>query len=94
MEYPVVSSIQMGANIDCAIVIASRYREEKRKSVRRTAMINTLDFAFPIALNSETILSVSGILIGMMASDVSAETGQSLGCRDSRRCRMVSRMVK
>ena len=34
-------------------------------------MINKLNFAFPIVLNSGAILSVSGILIGMMVSDAS-----------------------
>ena len=80
MSYLVVSSIQMGANIDYAIVIASRYQEEKHKSDRRTAMINTLNFAFPTVLTSGTILSVSGILIGMMTSEATiAGIGQSLG---------------
>ena len=80
MSYLVVSSIQMGANIDYAIVIASRYQEIKNTMSRKEAMIETLNFAFPTVLTSGTILMVSGILIGQMTSEAAiVGIGQSLG---------------
>lgn len=80
MSYLVVSSIQMGANIDYAIVIASRYQEVKHTMERRQAMIETLNFAFPTVLTSGTILSIAGILIGQMTSEAAiVGIGQSLG---------------
>lgn len=80
MSYLVVSSIQMGANIDYAIVIANRYQEIKNTMNHRQAMIETLNFAFPTVLTSGTILSVSGILIGQMTSEAAiVGIGQSLG---------------
>ena len=80
MSYLVVSSIQMGANIDYAIVIASRYQEIKNASSHRDAMIETLNFAFPTVITSGTILSVAGILIGQMTSEAAiVGIGQSLG---------------
>ena len=80
MSYLVVSSIQMGANIDYAIVIASRYQELKGKMDHRTAMIETLNFAFPTVITSGTILAVAGTLIGRMTSEAAiAGIGQSLG---------------
>ncbi len=80
MSYLVVSSIQMGANIDYAIVIASRYQEIKHTMSRKQAMVETLNFAFPTVLTSGTILSVSGILIGQMTSEPTiVGIGQSLG---------------
>ncbi len=80
MSYLVVSSIQMGANIDYAIVIASRYQELKGKMDHRTAMIETLNFAFPTVITSGTILAVAGTLIGQMTSEAAiAGIGQSLG---------------
>lgn len=80
MSYLVVSSIQMGANIDYAIVIASRYQEIKNKMSHKQAIIETLNFAFPTVLTSGTILSVSGILIGRMTSEATiAGIGQCLG---------------
>ena len=45
MSYLVVSSIQMGANIDYAIVIASRYQELKGRMDHQEAIIDTLNFA-------------------------------------------------
>ena len=80
MSYLVVSSIQMGANIDYAIVIASRYQEIKNTMPHRQAMIETLNFAFPTVLTSGTILAVAGTLIGQMTSEAAiAGIGQSLG---------------
>ena len=69
MSYLVVSSIQMGANIDYAIVISSRYQELKRTMPPREAMIETLNLAFPTVFTSGTILTCAGSLIGKLTSD-------------------------
>ena len=80
MRYLVVSSIQMGANIDYAIVIASRYQKLKNTMSHRDAMIETLNFAFPTVITSGTILAVAGTLIGQMTSEAAiVGIGQSLG---------------
>lgn len=80
MSYLVVSSIQMGANIDYAIVIASRYQELKHDMNREKAIIETMNFAFPTIVTSGTILAVAGILIGQMTSEAAiVGIGQSLG---------------
>lgn len=80
LSYLIVSSIQMGANIDYAIVIASRYQELKVKMHHREAIVETLNFAFPTIITSGTILSVCGFLIGSMTSEpVIAGIGESLG---------------
>ncbi len=80
MSYLVVSSIQMGANIDYAIVIASRYMELKNEMPHRDAIIETMNFAFPTIITSGTILAVAGILIGQMTSEAAiVGIGQSLG---------------
>ena len=80
MSYLVVSSIQMGANIDYAIVIASRYQEMKGEMSHRDAIIETMNFAFPTIITSGTILAVAGTLIGQMTSEAAiVGIGQSLG---------------
>lgn len=80
MGYLIVSSIQMGANIDYAIVIATRFNELKDKMEHKQAMIETINFAFPTILTSGTIMTVSGILIGQMTSDACiVGIGQCLG---------------
>lgn len=80
MSNLIVSSIQMGANIDYAIVISSRFLELKEKMSKRDAMIETLDFAFPTIITSGTMMVVAGILIGQLTSNVAISgIGQSLG---------------
>ena len=80
LGYLVVSSIQMGANIDYAIVIGSRYQELKARMTRKEAIIDTLNFAFPTIITSGSILAISGFLIGNLTSEpVIAGIGESLG---------------
>jgi len=80
LSYLVVSSIQMGANIDYAIVIGSRYMEFKDKMNHREAIIETLNFAFPTIITSGTILATAGILIGQLTSECAiCGIGQALG---------------
>lgn len=80
MSYLVVSSIQMGANIDYAIVVANRYQELKGQMPHRDAIIETMNFAFPTIITSGTILAVAGTLIGLMTSTASITgIGQNLG---------------
>ena len=69
MGYLVVTSIQMGANIDYAIVISSRYSEMKALMPPRQAIIKALDLAFPTVLTSGTILTVAAYLIGKLSSE-------------------------
>ncbi len=69
MSYLIVSSIQMGANIDYAIVISSRYQELKQMMPPREAMIQTLNLAFPTILTSGTILASAGIIISQLTSE-------------------------
>ncbi len=80
MSYMIVSSIQMGANIDYAIVISGRYMELKDKMSKEQAIIETMNFAFPTIVTSGTMLAIAGILIGQMSSDGAiCGIGQCLG---------------
>lgn len=69
MSYLIVSSIQMGANIDYAIVISSRYTELKKQMPIKDAIVETLNFAFPTIISSGAILAIAGMLIGILSSD-------------------------
>jgi predicted RND superfamily exporter protein len=76
----IVSSIQMGANIDYAIVISGRFMELKDKMSKKDAIIETLNFAFPTIITSGTMLALAGIFIGQMSSDGAVcGIGQCLG---------------
>jgi predicted RND superfamily exporter protein len=69
LGYLIVSSIQMGANIDYAIVIAGRYTELRGTRGKREAIIETMNVSFPTIITSGTMLAVAGMLIGNMTSD-------------------------
>jgi hypothetical protein len=76
----IVSSIQMGANIDYAIVISGRFMELKNKMSKKEAIIETMNFAFPTIITSGTMLSLAGILIGQLSSNAAVcGIGQCLG---------------
>lgn len=80
LGYIIISAIQMGANIDYAIVIATRYNEVKDKMSQRDAIIETMNFAFPTVITSGAIMAVTGILIGNMSSEQTiASLGGNLG---------------
>ena len=80
MSYLIVSSIQMGANIDYAIVISGRFMELKDKMSKRDAIIETLNFAFPTIVTSGSMMTIAGFLIGQMSSDGAiCGIGQCLG---------------
>lgn len=80
LGYIIISAIQMGANIDYAIVIATRYNEVKHKMNKRDAIIDTMNFSFPTVITSGMIMAVTGILIGNMSSEQTiASLGGNLG---------------
>lgn len=80
LSYLIVSSIQMGANIDYAIVISSRYTELKKSMSIKYAMVETLNQAFPTIITSGAILAIAGLLIGFLSSDVAiSSVGICLG---------------
>ena len=80
LGYLIVNAIQMGANIDYAIVISSHYTDLKKEMPIQKAMITALNQAFPTIFTSGTILAVAGALIGVMTTNpVIAAIGTCLG---------------
>lgn len=69
MGYLIVTAIQMGANIDYAIVISTWYAELKDKMPKKQAIIQTLNLSFPTVMTSGTIMASSGLLIGMITTE-------------------------
>ncbi|MCM1135802.1 MAG: MMPL family transporter, partial [Clostridium sp.] len=69
LSYLIVNSIQMGANIDYAIVISSHYKDLKMEMHPKQAIIAALNEAFPTIFTSGTILAVAGALIGQMTTN-------------------------
>lgn len=79
LSYLITSSIQMGANIDYAIVAASRFMEIKDKMSKKEAIIETMNFAFQTIAISGSIMIAAGFLVGNITSSGSiVSMGQGL----------------
>ena len=80
LGYLIVQSIQMGANIDYAIVISSHFNEQKEKMPAKEAICVAVNKAFPTILTSGSIMAVMGFLLGAIStSPVNAIMGQCIG---------------
>jgi predicted RND superfamily exporter protein len=80
LGYLVVSAIQMGATIDYAIVITSRYMELKTYMPIKEAIVETLNQAFPTIVTSGSMLVAAGFIIsGVSTNAAVAAIGLALG---------------
>lgn len=80
LGYLIVQAIQMGANIDYAIVISSHYQELKKQMPHKEAIVQALNAAFPTVFTSGTIMAAAGMLIGnLSAQPVISVLGTCLG---------------
>ena len=80
LGYLIVNAIQMGANIDYAIVISSHYTELKHEMPIKDAIIEALNSSFPTIFTSGSILASAGVLISKMTTNpVIAAIGECLG---------------
>lgn len=71
MSNLIVTAIQMGANIDYAIVISNWYSELKQTMPKKDAMIKTLNLSFPTVITSGSILASSSFLICQITTEPS-----------------------
>jgi uncharacterized protein len=68
--YLIVSAIQMGANIDYAIVVSNRYLNLRNQNVSRRKSIRlALNGALPTLITSGSILVIAGLLIGFISTE-------------------------
>ncbi|MCM1327593.1 MAG: MMPL family transporter [Bacteroidales bacterium] len=80
LGYLVVSAIQMGATIDYAIVITSRYMDLKTYMPIKEAIVETLNQAFPTIVTSGSVLVAAGFIISNVSTNaVVAAIGLALG---------------
>ena len=68
----IVSSIQMGATVDYAIVMMSRYKALRERYDKREAMVRAVNEGFPTVITSGLIMTAAGLLIAFRVSDVYA----------------------
>lgn len=80
LGYLVVQAIQMGANIDYAIVISSHYQQLKKQMSHKEAIVQAVSAAFPTVLTSGAIMTAAALLIGNISTNaVIAVLGTCLG---------------
>ena len=68
LGYLIVNALQLGANIDYAIVISSHYQEEKKHMPHKEAIVQAVNSAFPTIFTSGSMMAAAGLLIGNMSA--------------------------
>ncbi len=80
LGYLIVQSIQMGANIDYAIVLSSHFNEQKEHLPVKEAIGIAINKAFPTIFTSGSIMACMGFLLGAIStSPVNAVMGLCIG---------------
>lgn len=69
LAYLIISSVQLGATVDYAILMTDRYRENRRALDKRSAVIHTLSDVFVSIMTSGSVLTIVGLLLGWMSSN-------------------------
>lgn len=69
LAYLIISSVQLGATVDYAILMTDRYRENRQSLDKKSAVIQTLSDVFVSIMTSGSVLTVVGFLLGWMSSN-------------------------
>ncbi|MGN0171249.1 MAG: RND family transporter [Acutalibacteraceae bacterium] len=80
IAYLIISSIQLGATVDYAILFTDRYLENRRTMPKRQAVVETVGAVMTSVLTSGTVLSVVGFLLSYLSSHgILSQLGLFLG---------------
>ncbi len=80
ISYLIISSIQLGATVDYAILYTSHYMENRQRLRRRDAIVQTTAEVTVSILTSGSTLAVVGFLLGFLSSHgILAQLGMFLG---------------
>jgi len=69
IAYLIISSIQLGATVDYAILLTERYKEHRRTLQKKDAVIQTVSSVTVSILTSGSVLTVVGFLLGYISSN-------------------------
>ncbi|MBQ6183858.1 MAG: MMPL family transporter [Clostridia bacterium] len=70
VTYMIVSAIQMGATIDYAIVMMSRYLANRKTYDKKESVKRAVNESFPTLITSGAIMAAAGFIIAYRVSDV------------------------
>lgn len=69
LAYLVISSVQLGATVDYAILLTERYQENRQQWKRKDAVVQTISDVFVSIVTSGSTLTVVGLLLGYLSSN-------------------------
>ncbi len=80
IAYLIISSIQLGATVDYAILLTNRYLTERGQHTKKQALINTLTGTSLSILTSAGILALGGLVLGFISTNgVLSQLGTFIG---------------
>ena len=68
IAYLIISSVQLGATVDYAILFTDRYREMRQNYSKKDAIVNTISAVTVSILTSGSVLTVVGFLLGAFST--------------------------
>ena len=69
IAYLIISSIQLGATVDYAILMTDRYKENRIAFDKNEAVVQTIDDVMVSILTSGSVLTVVGFLLGIFSTN-------------------------
>lgn len=70
LVYLIISSVQLGATVDYAILFANRYLEERKQLVKKEALVKTVSKTTLSILTSASLLTLGGAMLGAITSNM------------------------
>ena len=68
IAYLIISSIQLGATVDYAILLTERYKENRENMDKKACIVETISNVTSSILTSGIVLTVVGFLLGIISS--------------------------
>ena len=68
IAYLIISSIQLGATVDYAILFTDRYKEMRQTYAKKEAVVRTVSAVSVSVLTSASVLTVVGFLLGIFST--------------------------
>lgn len=80
LAYLIISSVQLGATVDYAILMTDRYKENRLTLERKDALIQTVSDTFVSIMTSGSAMTVVGFLLGAISTNrIIAQLGILIG---------------
>lgn len=69
LAYLIISSVQLGATVDYAILMTDRYKENRQMLEKKETVVQTISDTFVSIMTSGSAMIVVGLLLGWMSSN-------------------------